>query len=134
IPAPGYTFVYWLGSVDSPSAYETSIRVDGPKIVIAVFERSEFGLLIEDGLISGSASGGMMSVPSPIRMGRGARPSRGAFPPPVPPVPPPPEVNDFPVPGPNDQEPIPEPATAVLMAAGTISMMRRNRRRRAILK
>lgn len=131
IPAPGYTFVYWLGSVDSPSTYETSVRIDGPKIVIAVFERSEFGLLIDDGLPSGAGRGGLVSVPSPIGMGSRARPARGAFPPPVPP---PPEVNDFPVPGPNDQEPIPEPATAVLMAVGAMSMMWRNRKRGAILK
>jgi len=41
-PKVGYRFVGWLGDVRDPSANRTSLIVDGPKIVIAVFERDEY--------------------------------------------------------------------------------------------
>lgn len=34
---PGYRFAYWLGDVSDPGAERTTIVVDQPKIVIAVF-------------------------------------------------------------------------------------------------
>jgi hypothetical protein len=37
-PQPGYRFVYWLGDVHEPTAARTSVYVNGPKIVVAVFE------------------------------------------------------------------------------------------------
>ena len=39
---PGWQFVYWLGSVSDPTRNNTTLAVDGPKIVIAVFERVAF--------------------------------------------------------------------------------------------
>jgi hypothetical protein len=36
-PQPGYRFAYWLGDVSDPGAERTTILVDQPKIVIAVF-------------------------------------------------------------------------------------------------
>jgi len=42
IPKPGYRFMIWLGDVDDPSSNVTTVSADGPKMVIAVFERSEF--------------------------------------------------------------------------------------------
>ncbi|OHB59647.1 MAG: hypothetical protein A2Y12_18070 [Planctomycetes bacterium GWF2_42_9] len=41
-PKAGYHFVGWLGDVHDPSANRTSLVVDGPKIIIAVFERDEY--------------------------------------------------------------------------------------------
>lgn len=41
-PKAGYRFVGWLGDVRDPAANRTSIVVDGPKIIIAVFERDQY--------------------------------------------------------------------------------------------
>jgi len=41
-PKAGYRFVGWLGDVRDPSANRTSLVVDGPKIIIAVFERDQY--------------------------------------------------------------------------------------------
>jgi hypothetical protein len=41
-PKAGYHFVGWLGDVHDPAANRTSLVVDGPKIIIAVFERDEY--------------------------------------------------------------------------------------------
>ena len=42
VPRPGYEFVYWLGDVGDPTSATTVVSVNSPKIVVAVFERSEF--------------------------------------------------------------------------------------------
>lgn len=41
-PKAGYHFVGWLGDVRDTTANRTSMIVDGPKIIIAVFERDEY--------------------------------------------------------------------------------------------
>ena len=41
-PKPGYQFVCWLGSVSESSHSSTSVFLDSPKMIIAVFERSKF--------------------------------------------------------------------------------------------
>ncbi len=46
VPKPGYRFLYWLGDVDNPTANETIINLDSPKIVIAVFERDASGKVV----------------------------------------------------------------------------------------
>lgn len=40
-PQPGYRFAYWLGDVSEPSAAQTTVYVDGPKIIVAVFEPTD---------------------------------------------------------------------------------------------
>ncbi len=42
IPKPGYKFIRWLGDVSDPQANSTITQLNGPKIVIAVFESSEY--------------------------------------------------------------------------------------------
>ncbi|HEG43125.1 MAG TPA: PEP-CTERM sorting domain-containing protein [Phycisphaerales bacterium] len=42
IPRPGYRFMIWLGDVDDPTSNVTTVSADSPKMVIAIFERSEF--------------------------------------------------------------------------------------------
>jgi hypothetical protein len=37
-PSPGYQFLHWLGDVSDPAASSTVVRIDKPKIVIAVYE------------------------------------------------------------------------------------------------
>jgi len=47
-PKQGYHFVSWLGDVEDPSANRTQLLVDGPKIVISVFERDQFSFAAAD--------------------------------------------------------------------------------------
>jgi len=56
-PEPGYRFAYWLGDVSDPAAECTTVVVDEPKIVIAVFH-SETEKRIEEQLRLGGAGGG----------------------------------------------------------------------------
>lgn len=139
-PKPGYRFLYWLGDVDDPTANETIINLDSPKIVIAVFEREEFSLLTPSilpqkgqgpgGAIAAAASGftpaGSMASPRPRQPPR--------------PVLVLPDQDDLPVPGDGEDdiedefpvpgdEPIPEPATIVLFGLGAVTVLRRKRSR-----
>ncbi|RKY05836.1 MAG: hypothetical protein DRP65_12560 [Planctomycetota bacterium] len=125
IAKPGYQFVYWLGDVTDPTINETTILVDSPKIVIAVFERSEFDLPLEAGIVSGLGGGGLHRVPDFRPRGGGG--GGGQFQkPPEPVEPSEPLEDDFPVPAEpfpvpeNDDEEIPEPATAALFGLGTL--------------
>ena len=38
-PKPGYQFVYWMGNVTDATTGTTTVLLDSPKMVIAVFER-----------------------------------------------------------------------------------------------
>ena len=59
VPKPGYQFVYWLGDVSDPAATNTIVYLDKPKIIIAVFEQSEYGALAaEEGMPGGGGGGG----------------------------------------------------------------------------
>ncbi|MEN6424422.1 MAG: PEP-CTERM sorting domain-containing protein [Phycisphaerales bacterium] len=40
-PQPGYQFAYWLGDVADPSAKQTTVHVNAPKVIIAVFKPAE---------------------------------------------------------------------------------------------
>ncbi len=148
VPRPGYQFLYWLGDVSASTATDTSINVDSPKMVVAVFGRESF----EDELLGGgglgmspsgqSAAGGLRASPYPITgagsvstgAGRGSRVINNIVPPidnpfdddvkfPVPGEGEDDENNDFPVPG--DQ--IPEPATALLLGLGSAILLRRRK-------
>ena len=128
VPKPGYQFVYWLGDVSDPTANSTIVRLDAPKIVVAVFERAEYELLVVDetprsapvgGLFPGAEDYGRIGYTG----GGGKRPRKFRWPEP----PEPEEPDDFPV-------PIPEPATGILLAVGMLALMRKqgakNRRNR----
>ncbi len=107
----GYHFVYWLGDVSEPTKNRTTLSVDGPKIVIAVFERNSYETLAA----SAAASSGNNPVSLTPRYDRGvssaffsggAQAQPGSSPTPTPYYPEPPI------------EPIPEPATIVMLAVG----------------
>jgi hypothetical protein len=113
---PGYQFVYWIGDVIEPSASTTIVNLDGPKIVIAVFERSKFEIIEAEEQPQISASRGGL-YRSRVEQGYDAsgeiiyRPPSFHFPKP-PHKPPVPEGSDLPVPEGNDPPvPVPEPAT-----------------------
>ena len=119
VPRAGYQFVYWLGDVSDPTLNRTTAYLDAPKIIIAIFERTEFEL--EDVAdtaqsIPGGYWGGLRrSAADYSRQGYSgggrAKPSERRAPS-RPPEPEPPLPQEIPV-------PIPEPATVVLLAVGS---------------
>jgi hypothetical protein len=145
MPKPGYIFLYWLGSVDDMTTNRTTVLIDAPKIVIAVFERAEFALLTElETLRTGRGRGGGSKLGDGFSRGRAISPR-------VPRVPRvPPEIPDFvfddvPVPEddpedelpipeddfpvPDDEEFVPEPATIILLGFGTaLVRIRKNKK------
>jgi hypothetical protein len=63
VPKRGYRFLYWLGDVGQTDRVRTSVRMDSPKLVVAVFEREQFENLLPTGIVSGSSTGGLIRSP-----------------------------------------------------------------------
>jgi hypothetical protein len=59
-PRPGYRFAYWLGDVSDPSAQRTTIVVNEPKVVIAVFSPEPRKRAEEQVRSPGGGGSGMM--------------------------------------------------------------------------
>jgi hypothetical protein len=124
----GYRFVCWLGEVGEPTANSTTILVNAPKIVIAVFEREEYETMSEEGvLVPGRGTTGLRRNPSRVRAGASISPGGSKIydPPdwswPDDDV----DVDDFPVPDSGDDFPVPdvpEPATLLLLGSGAFGM------------
>jgi hypothetical protein len=148
MPKPGYRFILWLGDVDSPERNVTTVSADGPKIIIAVFERTEFDdiedpFYEDDGFAHGGAGGrgGRRRGSNFVRPGRGGgggEPKMYDWPDwPQPPVEEEGEEGEetFPVPGedttkiPVPDEPIPEPSTLILLGMGAVSLLKGRRQR-----
>jgi hypothetical protein len=117
----------------------TIVYLDAPKIVIAVFERTEYEVLLGSEMSYSMPGGGLYrSAPDYSNQGYtggGAkRPHkyRWSVPHETPEEPEEPE-NDFPAPDePNNDfpvpdEPIPEPATALLLGLGALGLVKRRR-------
>jgi hypothetical protein len=133
MPKPGYRFLYWLGDVSDPASMATQVRVDAPKIVIAVYERDDFEIPLEvsRSFPAGAPQGGAVSTPLTVS---GGNVGMMAYYPEIEyasyqwpdwpqeendpfPVPGDETDQDFPVP---DENPIPEPTTVCLLAAGAV--------------
>lgn len=131
IAKPGYQFVYWMGDVGDPAAASTTVYLDGPKIVIAVFEQAEFEFLAVEAASRIRPGGGLFrSFTQPAQSGFGGpgakRPSKFRWPrrkeePPEEEFPVPEGGQDFPVPE------IPEPATVLLLGLGSLVLLRKRR-------
>lgn len=144
VPKPGYQFVYWLGDVSDPAAVRTTVYLDAPKIIIAVFERAEYEFPDEIERATGSYGGGGMfnHVTDYSRGGGGGGIRRGSFALPryrppqepepdeqMPDIPAPVEYPDSPAPGNNADFPaIPEPATVLLLGLGSLLTLTRRRK------
>lgn len=134
VPHPGYQFVYWLGNVSNARASSTTVYLDSPKIIIAVFERSKFEIVeLEEGPQGSIGRGGLVGSGGDYAAGLeqaiGAkRPLHWHFPKPKPP-----EEENPPVPPDKGEEPppvpVPEPATIVLIFAGMLSLVNYRHRR-----
>ncbi len=113
-PKPGYRFLYWMGDVTEMTCNYTSVWVDSPKIVIAVFERTEFELPEDLGFSSGGGAGadGAMGVGSGWHMGYGISTGSGTS-----------QGYRHSVPpggNPGGEQSIPEPATLFLLGLGSL--------------
>jgi hypothetical protein len=123
VPNPGYQFVCWLGDVSDPAVSSTTVYLDAPKIVIAVFERSEYDFLAIRERAQSASSGGKV-FPIAADYGRPAGSGAGAKRPSKPsksqtPSEPEEEQNSFLVPKKGEEGPeAPEPATVVLLVLG----------------
>jgi hypothetical protein len=133
VPKPGYRFMYWLGDVSNTSANDTTISIDSPKMVVAVFSRENHdddlpGLGITDGMSSGGGGGGRYAG-NPVQSGGSVSPTGSPdypytiynFPP----------IDndddndtDVPVPDGEGQE-VPEPPTVLLLGIGSILALKR---------
>ena len=122
-PKPGYQFMYWIGDVSDSSAISTSVYLDKPKIIIAVFEEGGYGVpAVEKGASGGGGGGGGSGFISPTMtfgqagsisgVAGGVKPKiyQSAYP---------------------KSEVVPEPATCVLLGFGSLFALvrRRNKNR-----
>lgn len=123
-PRQGFEFLYWLGDVTEPTNSSTTVLLDSPKLVIAIFERSEL-VPLESAGVAGVSGGGAFSAgnltPNPVSYPKAfssASPSS-------PPSKSPPTTYIF---TPDDDPPaVPEPATIALLAAGSLILLKRKR-------
>ncbi len=128
ISKPGYRFLYWMGNVSDASAGQAIVVMDAPKVIVAVFERTEYELLIEAADLAGGQGGGGTLVGVGVGIsGGGSGVAGGSYKQPKTIV----ITNDdfdqsdpfsdpFPV-------PIPEPATVVLLSMGGLLLLRPKR-------
>lgn len=61
-PQPGYQFAYWLGDVADATAKQTTVHLNSPKVIVAVFKPAE-----EDSIerrLAGGGGGGDMLTPT----------------------------------------------------------------------
>jgi hypothetical protein len=120
-PKPGYQFVYWMGNVTDATTGTTTVFLDSPKMIIAVFERNKFETVGPDSDTVGGEGGGSglirsgepmqsggLSDSSPLGLGG----KRQHYPQPPPEAPP---------------TPVPEPVTVALFSAGFL-MLAKSRR------
>lgn len=116
-PQSGYQFAFWLGDVSDPKAPTTTVHVNSPKVVVAVFRPTEKKRLPEE---SGGAGGGGFGpgavLPSVMDLGAPgySLSIAGSVKPDV---------------GPRIVPVIitPEPATLLILALGTLALRRRHR-------
>jgi hypothetical protein len=137
VPKQGYQFLYWLGDVSSTSGSDTTVSVDSPKLVVAVFAKADFdeelpGAGIADGQHAPGGGRGYNPIQSPGSVSPGISfDGSGRRFIPEPPddsdddIPVPGDKDDIPVPGDNE---VPEPATVLLLGLGSSIFLKRTRK------
>jgi len=135
IAKPGYQFVCWLGDVSDPKASSTVAYINGPKIIVALFERTDYEDLLPRASASGGggsgasgeASGGSFSDvgnQTGLMIGGGGGTPKVLLPA-TPSLPVPIDLDKLFVEPPTflapaSDEPVPEPATGILLALGSL--------------
>ncbi|MBN2181169.1 MAG: PEP-CTERM sorting domain-containing protein [Sedimentisphaerales bacterium] len=110
-PSPGYQFVYWLGDVSNREASSTVVHLDKPKIVIAVFEQSDYnfsGVGAPGGGSGLTRTAGNLSIQSGINASAGSRPQVYSL---------------------SGDTEVPEPATGVLLILGGLFVLTKRRKK-----
>lgn len=111
VPKSGYRFLYWLGDVSEVETSTTTVVVDSPKIIVAMFERIgfEFEAESEDPIIAGRGATSLR----PNRSYSGSRRPSGSSSPA-------PRRSSSPSPYSQPQTPVPEPMTVLLLGTGAL--------------
>ena len=122
-PKPGYEFSFWLGDVSDPAANSTVVRIDKPKIVIAVFEQAGAGNLegLETVPGGGGGGGGGGLFPTATYFGSPGGLSAGGGSPKA-------QKIIYSING--DTPEVPEPATGALLVLGSLFAFARRRAKR----
>ena len=119
VPKTGYKFIHWLGDVSDPTAPNTVVYLNKPKVIIAVFEQAEQGVL-GDGeglLVSGGGGGGGGLFPTALDFSRPGGFAGGGGAKPQKPV--------YYVKGKKPTPEVPEPATGLLLMLGGLFALKR---------
>jgi hypothetical protein len=115
VPQPGYRFAYWVGDVSDPDSEQTTVRVDTPKMVVAVFRSVREEKL--DRKISLGGGGGGPSKLTPLLVDLktpGFSVSGGG-------------IREVAVPKPVPVVVTPEPTTILLLGLGAVAWRRKRR-------
>ena len=120
-PKPGFEFLYWLGDVSNQDSSSTVVRLDKPKIVIAVFKPVQDELKTGTSPVSGSGGGGAALYHNPVTIsspgaisGTGAKSS---------------DSQKVYVPSGDTPPVIPEPATGLLLTLGSVLTFTKRKRK-----
>ncbi|MBN2591549.1 MAG: PEP-CTERM sorting domain-containing protein [Sedimentisphaerales bacterium] len=127
-PNKGYEFLYWLGDVSDQESISTTVRLDKPKIVIAVFEPAKSALDVPErdipnvgggGGSGGGLGGNRVTIGNSVSLSGGGG---GVKPQPQTPI-------YIPIPAGGQPPAVPEPTTGLLLAIGSLFTFTKRRKK-----